>query len=287
MYFGLIIAKLPLFFTFITTKKSSICLAAIDNNTMIILLSPSKTVDFSRSLVVSPPSDIVFPQESVQLNGLLRTFSVDDLQQLMTISKDLALLNFHRNKKWNYPFSPSQTQNAIFAFHGEAYNGFDADSLTPEELDIAQKQLVILSGLYGVLRPLDAILPYRLEMGTKLINPLGDNLYHFWRAQITQHINMLLQSDMHKTLINLASDEYFKCLDSKQLTSQIITPQFLDFSGGHYKVVSVYTKKARGAMARYLCSPFITSPNDLLAFQGLGYHYDANRSSYLNPVFIR
>lgn len=254
---------------------------------MIIVLSPAKTVDFSTALLVKPASKIVFPQESMLLNNLLKTLSINELQELMAISRELGNLNYHRIQDWHFPIQATKSQNAIFAFRGETYNGFDADTITPSELNTAQKQIVILSGLYGILRPLDAILPYRLEMGTKLTNPQGDNLYHFWREKITSHINQLVGQTTHQTLVNLASDEYFKSINAKEISGTIITPQFLDFSGGKYKVVSVFAKKARGSMARFLCSPTIGHPSNIIAFEGLGYHYNPQRSTPNNPVFVR
>lgn len=254
---------------------------------MIILLSPAKTVDFSKPLIHDTTSTIVFEKESIKLMKLLKKLSKKEIQHTMKLSDDLTAQTHHNIQKWSYPFEKSNSQNAIFAFKGEAYNGFDVTTLTPEHLHTAQERLIILSGLYGALQPLTPIIPYRLEMATKLEGLKDGSLYHFWRPLLTKQINLLLSKKSETILVNLASDEYFKALNIKEVKHKVITPQFLDFSNGQYKVVSVFAKKARGAMARFLCSPQITSAKELIAFTDLGYHYDANRSTEWEPVFVR
>lgn len=254
---------------------------------MLILLSPAKTVDFSNPLTYSTKTTIPFAQESIYLMNHLKSLSKSEIQSVMKISNDLTILTEQNIRNWNFPFNPEKSQNALFAFKGEAYSGFDASSLSPEELEIAQNRLLILSGLYGVLHPLTPIIPYRLEMATKLPTLKEGSLYNFWRPKLTHYINQQLANKKSKIIINLASDEYYKALNNKEINAKIITPTFLDHSNGEYKIVSVYAKKARGAMARFLSCPQIDSNSDIIAFNSLGYHYDAKRSSDYAPVFVR
>lgn len=254
---------------------------------MIILISPAKTLDFSESLKHNASTTPNFIGESEILMTTLKKLSIDEIGDLMSISKELADLTHNRINNWSTPHDLNNCQNALCAFKGEAYSGFNAPTLSSAELNKAQSQLIILSGLYGVLRPLDAILPYRLEMATKLKNPTGTNLYQFWRDKITTEIGKRVKASNNNLLINLASEEYFKVVNMKKVDCQLITPQFLDFSGGNYKTISVFAKKARGAMARFLCSDDVATVEHLQAFNDLGYHYDSTRSSESSPVFIR
>ncbi len=254
---------------------------------MIVLLSPSKTLDFSEPLRVVEATYPQFINEGAVLMELLKKLSIEEIGNLMSISRDLAVLTHQRIGEWSVTAHSTPKQNAIYAFKGEAYSGFNVSTLTPKELKKAQSQLIILSGLYGILKPLDEIMAYRLEMATKLKNPRGANLYHYWRDTISNQIKKELELTKDRVIVNLASDEYFKAIDLKTIDCQAITPQFLDFSGGAYKTVSVYAKKARGAMARFLCSDAIENIEHLLTFNELGYHYDPSRSSDKSPAFIR
>jgi len=254
---------------------------------MLILLSPAKTVDFSKPLAYPTKSTIPFVNESTYLMNHLKSLSKNEIQSVMKISNDLATLTELNIRNWEYPFKKEESQNALFAFKGEAYSGFDASSLTPNELEITQNRLLILSGLYGILHPLTPIIPYRLEMATKLSSLKEGSLYNFWGPKLTEYINQQLTDKKCNLIINLASDEYFKALNTKDINATIITPTFLDYSNGEYKTVSVYAKKARGAMARLLSSTLIKTKDDIIAFNSLGYHYDAKRSNERAPVFIR
>ena len=217
----------------------------------------------------------------------LNAYSIDQLSSLMKVSDKLAELNYLRYKSWHYPFEKQKGRQALFAFKGDVYVGLDAFSLNDSEINFIQNKLTILSGLYGVLRPLDLILPYRLEMGTKLTVSGKKDLYDFWGSKITKLINDDIQESGDDFLVNLASNEYFKSINKKQLKVPVITPVFKDLKNGNYKIISFYAKKARGLMTRFIVQNQITDPEELKAFNLDGYYFNNQLSREYNPVFTR
>jgi len=254
---------------------------------MIAILSPAKKLDFKKNVPFEKHTPIRNPDEATQLIEKLRNYSPAELRNLMNISSNLAELNAERFQKWHWPYGEDEARQAIFAFNGEAYNGLDAYSLNEEALENARNQLRILSGLYGLLRPLDLIMPYRLEMGTKLPNEKGKDLYKFWENKITRQLNEDLEKGGHKALINLASQEYFKALEPKQINAEIITPIFKENKNGDYKVISVYAKKARGMMVRFIVQNGLSEPEELKAFDWDGYYFNNGLSNGNEMVFTR
>jgi cytoplasmic iron level regulating protein YaaA (DUF328/UPF0246 family) len=254
---------------------------------MIAILSPAKKLNFKKETPQKSNTQIRFPNEAKELVQNLRHFAPKELMHLMTISSNLAELNAERLHKWHWPFVEKESRQAIYAFNGEAYNGLGAFSLSNNEIDIAQKQLRMLSGLYGILRPLDLILPYRLEMGTKLKNSKGKNLYEFWGDKITDSLNKDIKKGQHKALINLASQEYFKAINPGKIETKIITPVFKENKYGTYKVISVYAKKARGMMVRFIIQNKLTDPEELKAFETEGYYFNNEMSKSNEMVFTR
>jgi len=254
---------------------------------MLAILSPAKKLDFKSDLPQKKNTQIRFPDEAAELVDQLRHFSPKELMNLMSISQNLADLNAERFHKWHWPYSDKEGRQAIYAFNGEAYNGLDADSLNSKEIDAAQQHLRILSGLYGLLRPLDLILTYRLEMGTKLENANGKDLYKFWGDKIAKQLDEDLRKDNHKALVNLASQEYFKSIDLEKISKPVITPVFKENKNGQYKVISVYAKKARGMMVRFIIKNQLTDPEALKAFDIDGYHFNNDLSNGSEMVFTR
>lgn len=254
---------------------------------MLALISPAKTLDYESAL----PTDLhTLPRllvQSQQLVDLSRKLSASEIANLMSVSEKIAQLNVARFHDWNADLNFANARQAIYAFKGDVYTGLDAYSLSKADIDFAQQHLRMLSGLYGVLRPLDLMMPYRLEMGTKLSNMRGHNLYAFWGEQITQLINQDLQNSNASVLLNLASDEYYKSVKPSQINAEIIKPVFLDQKNGQYKVISFYAKKARGLMARYMIENKIKKVEDLTEFQGDGYYFDADSSLQGELVFKR
>ena len=252
---------------------------------MILVISPAKTLDFT-----TPPHTGVFTQpgfltESARLVKLLRALGIDQLAGLMGISEQLAVLNAARFQDWRTPFSPGQAKQAVLAFNGDVYAGLDAPGLGQGDLDFAQDHLRILSGLYGCLRPLDLIRPYRLEMKTRLANARGKDLYAFWGDRITRAVQQSLAGD--PVLVNLASAEYFKVLDAKAVAGRVITPVFEDWSHGEFKVVSFFAKRARGLMCRYAIRERLERPERLQGFKAEGYRFDREASQGDRWVFRR
>ncbi len=254
---------------------------------MLIVISPSKTLDFNKSIDIQEYTQPEFVKEASTLIKPLRKLSVDQLIEMMGISPKLAQLNLERFFLWQPEFSPETARQALFAFRGEVYLGLDADSLNPSEIDAAQKQLRILSGLYGVLRPLDLMHPYRLEMGTPLKFGKTHNLYEFWQKKITAKIREELDNSGSNLLVNLASVEYFKAVDTKKLKAEIVTPEFKEGKNGTYQMVSFFAKKARGMMTRFILQNGITTENELHAFDSEGYCYNNHISRPGRPVFTR
>jgi cytoplasmic iron level regulating protein YaaA (DUF328/UPF0246 family) len=224
-----------------------------------------------------------FLNQSAELISTVRNFSTADLMEFMSISEKLAELNRQRFSEWNTPFTPANAKPAALAFTGDVYDGLDAPSLNTRDLQFAQQNLRILSGLYGLLRPLDLIQPYRLEMGRPLKTSDADNLYGFWKQTITESLNQL----PGELVLNLASQEYFKAVDKKALNKQIISPVFKDEKNGKLKIISFYAKRARGLMARFVIENRITTARELAAFNVNGYTYSEDLSSETSPVFTR
>lgn len=254
---------------------------------MLILISPAKSLDFETPSSIQNYSEARFLKESNALIKQLRKFSTDEISDFMGISPKLAQLNFERFVNWQLPFNMENAKQAILAFKGDVYTGLDAISLTEAELQTAQTDLRILSGLYGILKPLDLIQAYRLEMGKKLQTTKGKNLYEYWGDKITHEINSTLKEKEDKHIINLASNEYFKSVNKKKLKAEIITPVFKDLKNGHYKVISFFAKKARGLMTRFIIQNQITNPEHLKAFNSDGYVFNPHLSKNQELVFTR
>ncbi len=254
---------------------------------MLIVLSPAKTLDYETPVNVTKATVPDFIPRSAELVSVLREMPPASIASLMKISDPLAQLNAERFSSWSETFNRDNARQAVLAFNGDVYDGLDARSLDKKQLDWAQRHLRILSGLYGLLRPLDLMQPYRLEMGTKLANPHGRDLYAFWGDQITQALNKALAAARSTALVNLASEEYFKSVRPKLLSVPVITPVFEDWKGGKYKIISFFAKRARGMMARYAIEHGITDPGQLKAFDVDGYVFDASASDALNWIFRR
>lgn len=254
---------------------------------MLIVLSPAKSLDYQTPPTTELHTKPDFIARSAQLVALLKTQSPAQLASLMRISDQLAQLNAERYAAWSPKFSRKNSKQALLAFNGDVYEGLQAASLSPAQLDYAQAHIRILSGLYGVLRPLDLMQPYRLEMGTRLPNSAGRDLYAFWGEAVTAEVNRLLASQNTGVLINLASEEYFKVVQRKLLPYPVITPVFEDWKNGKYKIISFYAKRARGLMARYAALHRIARPERLQAFAEEGYAFAAERSDASTWVFRR
>ena len=254
---------------------------------MLILVSPAKTLDFDNPPPTTRHSLPDLLDNSEQLIQVCRTLTPADISSLMKVSDKIAGLNVARFTQWQPHFTLDNAKQALFAFRGDVYTGLDADSLTESDIDRAQAHLRILSGLYGLLRPLDLMMPYRLEMGTALENPNGKNLYQFWGEIITDKINEALFAQGDDIVVNLASNEYFKAVKPKLLKGTLITPVFKDRKSGQYKVISFFAKKARGMMARYILEKNIKTINQLQEFDVAGYYYCAELSTLDTPVFLR
>jgi len=254
---------------------------------MLILISPAKTLDLETPARVKNCSVPDFLDQSELLIDRLRKYRKGRLSKLMNISDTLAELNVSRYHEWHTPFSPENARPAIQAFRGDVYLGLDADSMSKRDLQHAQKHLRILSGLYGILRPLDLMQAYRLEMGTSLKTRRGSSLYEFWGDRLTNSLNAELADRKQSLVVNLASNEYFKSVNKRKLDSTLISPVFKDEKNGNYKVISFFAKKARGAMARYLLDERSQSAEDITGFNRLGYRYYKAESSADQPVFRR
>jgi len=254
---------------------------------MITVISPAKTLDFETPPASRKASQPELLQRSTKLVEDAREMSPDDIRSLMGVSENIAQLSHRRFMNWSAPFSLDNAKQAIFAFKGDVYTGLEAETLTAKQLNYAQKHLRILSGLYGLLRPLDLIQAYRLEMGLKFVNREGANLYQFWGDQIGDGLNAQFKKLKQNVLVNLASNEYFKAVRAKNLDAEIITPIFKDLKSGKYKVISFYAKKARGEMARYIIENEIEDPADLRKFRGGGYRYNKAESTARELVFTR
>lgn len=250
---------------------------------MHILISPAKTLDMDSTISVPKTTLSPFEKESVALIKELKKLKATDIQNLMKVSPKIAELNAERFNKWKLPFNADNAKAAVFAFKGDVYTGLEAETFNEEQLLFAQEKLSILSGLYGLLKPLDLMQAYRLEMGTKFANKKGKNLYEFWGTKITQEINCR-ETDV---LINLASNEYFKAVDKKTLKAEIITPVFKDEKNGVLKVISFFAKKARGMMARFIIQNHINNVEDIKNFNLGGYAFSEALSTDKEWVFTR
>ncbi len=253
---------------------------------MLTVISPAKTLDFDTPSITSKNSKPVFAKETNQLVEVMRHKTPKDLQKLMGISPKLAELNVDRFQQYK-PRGGNLNKQAILAFKGDVYIGLDAETYNERDFNFAQKNLRILSGLYGVLKPLDLIQPYRLEMGTKLKTPQGKSLYEFWNSELGESLATELGGHRNKSLVNLASNEYFKAIDTKTLPGRIITPVFKDYSNGAYKILSFFAKKARGAMASFIVKNRVTKPEDIKGFDEDGYTFNETYSSDDQWVFTR
>ncbi len=256
---------------------------------MLIVVSPAKSLDYESPLPTRKFSEPELLDRSEQLVSVMAKKSPADLEKLMGISRGLAETNFERFQDWERPFTPDNARPALLAFQGDVYQGMEAaDTFGERDYTHAQKVLRILSGLYGVLRPLDLMQPYRLEMGTKLSNGHGRDLYAFWGDTITEHLDAAIEaSPGARVLVNLASNEYFGSVRPDRLDAPVIAPVFLDEKNGDYKIISFFAKRARGAMTGWMIRERITTRKALSTFDGLGYRYDPERSSPEQPVFIR
>lgn len=254
---------------------------------MIIVLSPAKALDYQTPQTLDEHSQPLFLDQAQTLIERLRALSPPELASLMKISDKLAVLNVTRYAEWVQPFTPENARQAVLAFDGDVYAGLDAATLSAEDLHFAQQHLRILSGLYGVLRPLDLIQPYRLEMGTRLANPSGKDLYAFWGERITDALNATVNEAAAPVLLNLASEEYFKAVKPKKLAVPAIQPVFQDWGNGKFRVVSFFAKRARGLMARFAIINRLTEPTGLKDFAIAGYAYAEDASSDSVWVFRR
>jgi hypothetical protein len=254
---------------------------------MLTVISPAKTLDFDTPTVTDAYTQPVHLTQSRKLVRRMRQLSGQELSKLMHVSGNIADLNQQRFKKWKTPFSPENARQAIFAFKGDVYMGLDAYSMTAQNVDFAQDHLRILSGLYGLLRPLDLMQPYRLEMGTRIDTDMGNNLYQFWDGRITKTLNQELKQSGSNSLINLASNEYFKSIKPKLLKAEVITPVFKDYNKGSYQVIGFFAKKARGLMTRYLIDNEIDNPAALKDFGAEGYAFNTAMSNSQEWVFTR
>lgn len=254
---------------------------------MLIVLSPAKTLDYDTPATTQTFTVPDFIPHSAELIDTLRLLSPAQIGSLMSISDALAVLNVTRYAAWSPKFTKKNAKQAILAFNGDVYEGLDARSLAKKQLDYAQSHLRILSGLYGMLRPLDLMQPYRLEMGTRLPNPRGKDLYAFWGNLVTDALNDALLAQKSAALVNLASEEYFKVVKPRLLKAPVVTPVFEDWKGGRYKVISFHAKRARGLMARYAAVNNITVPERLKAFDAEGYQFDESVSNEHKWMFRR
>lgn len=254
---------------------------------MLIVLSPAKTLDYDTPAITDVHTRPDFVEEAARLVGLLKPMAPAELASLMHISDKLAQLNVDRFARWSRRFTGKNAKQAVLAFNGDVYEGLDATSLGTGSLDYLQAHLRILSGLYGLLRPLDLMQPYRLEMGTRLPNASGKDLYAYWGDQVTQGLNAVLGRHRAKVLINLASEEYFKVVRPLVLKAPVITPVFEDWKGGRYKVIPFHAKRARGLMTRFAALHKLTEPEGLKAFDLEGYAYVAQASRESTWTFRR
>lgn len=254
---------------------------------MLIVVSPAKSLDYDTKARTRRFTEPQYLEESSELVEQLRELSPEDFSELMHISSDLGELNHRRYANWQAPFDLKNAKQALFAFKGDVYLGLEAETFSTADINFAQKHLRILSGLYGLLRPLDLMQPYRLEMGSRFKNKRGKNLYQFWDSKLTDNLNTLLAQEKKPVLINLASKEYFSAIKPAALNAEIISPVFKDYSNGSYKILSFFAKKARGKMAAYIIQNKLKNPDKLKDFDLEGYRYSEEDSTRAQPVFLR
>ena len=254
---------------------------------MLIIISPAKKLDFES---LPQTDEFTIPdclEDAAELIETLKPYSPEELQKLMHLSKNLAQLNYDRYHDWHLPFNPQNAKQALLTFKGDVYAGMNVESFSEQDLMFTQDHLRILSGLYGLLRPLDLMQPYRLEMGTRLENKRGKNLYEFWAGRITELLNKQLADSVSDTLINLASNEYYKSVNPKQINGTIITPVFKEKKDDSWKVIGIYAKKARGMMSAFILKNRLQKAEDIKAFNEAGYQYNETLSDKNNWVFSR
>lgn len=254
---------------------------------MLIVLSPAKSLDYETPPVTDFHTQPDFLKHSAELIGVLKPYSPQQIAELMDVSDAIAALNAARYATWTPKFTPKNAKQAVLAFNGDVYDGLDASSLNKKQLDYTQSHVRILSGLYGLLRPLDLMQPYRLEMGTKLKNPRGKDLYAFWGEMITAALNEVIAERKAPALVNLASEEYFKSVKPKLLNAPVITPVFEDWKNGKYKIISFFAKRARGLMTRYAAQKGIKKAEKLKDFDSDGYAFEPKASTETTWVFRR
>ena len=252
---------------------------------MKLVLSPAKSLDFETKLPTSKTTECLFLQEAERLNKLLKKKSAKSLSKLMHISDALGQLNYERNQEWEIPFTEDNARPAMYAFNGDVYRGLDAYTIDTKKLDKVENTVRILSGLYGLLKPLDLVQPYRLEMGTKMTVGKNKNLYDFWRKKITQALNDELEDD--ELFLNLASNEYFKAIDTKALKVPVVNIVFKEFKNGNYKIIAIFAKLARGLMTRYIIDTDAKTIEDVKGFNYDNYRFSEELSSKYELVFTR
>jgi len=252
---------------------------------MKVVISPAKSLDFQTELPTPLQTEACFLSEAERLNKLLKMKSARSLKKLMGISENLAQLNYERNQEWSLPFTSDNARPAVYAFSGDVYRGMDVYTLPKEKIEYMQNTLRIISGLYGILKPLDLMQPYRLEMGTSMKVGVKKNLYEFWKKKVTAKLNEELEED--EVFVNLASNEYFKAIDTKSLKVPVVTCTFKDFKNGEYKAIMTFAKLARGYMTRYIIDNNCETVDDLKGFNYEGYGYSEPMSSDKELVFIR
>ena len=252
---------------------------------MKILLSPAKSLDFKSELPTSKTSSICFKKEAQHLNSILKSKNPKELSDLMSISSKIADLNYERNHSWSLPFTHKNARQAVYAFSGDVYRGLDAYSIDDSRIDFLQSSVRIISGLYGIIKPLDLIQPYRLEMGTKLAFDSNKNLYDYWRKKITEQLN--LELDNKEPILNLASNEYFKAIDTKVIKSEVYSANFKQLKNGEFKTIAIFSKKARGMMTRFIIDNDITDITDIKSFDYDGYIFHEELSTDKEIIFTR
>ena len=252
---------------------------------MKILLSPAKSLDFKSDLPTSKTSSICFEKEAQYLNSILKSKHPKELSDMMSISSKIADLNYERNHSWSLPFTKSNSRQAVYAFNGDVYRGLDAYSIDSSKIDFLQNSVRIISGLYGIIKPLDLIQPYRLEMGTKLAFDSNKNLYDYWRKKITEQLN--LELDDKAPILNLASNEYFKAIDTKVVKSEVYSANFKQLKNGEFKTIAIFSKKARGMMTRFIIDNNIADITDIKSFDYDGYMFHKGLSTEEELIFTR
>lgn len=254
---------------------------------MIILLSPSKTLDFDNQINIRYGDTPIFINEAEKLITVLKRNSINDLMNLMNVSYKLAELNYQRFQDWSFPYSGETARPAFAAFKGDVYEGLKAWELDSTKIDLADQHVRIISGLYGILRPTDLILPYRLEMGIHLKGKNFENLYQFWEKKVTDLLSKEIKSRKNKVIVNLASAEYAKVVNFNRLYARVITPFFMEYKNGVYKFITLNGKKARGLMTRYILDKDLTDPEEMKLFNYEGYSYHERESTDSRWVFVR